>query len=78
MSGIFGVVSLGDCVEDIYLGTDYHSHMGSARAGMVVLHEGEFQRDIHSLGNETFQGKFSDVLVKFHGNRGVGVINLWP
>ena len=28
MSGFFGVVSKTSCVEDVFYGTDYHSHLG--------------------------------------------------
>lgn len=36
MGGFFGVVSKNDCVMDLYFGTDYHSHLGTSRGGMVV------------------------------------------
>lgn len=39
MSGIFGVVSKGDCVETLFYGTDYHSHLGTEYGGMAVLGE---------------------------------------
>ena len=36
MSGIFGVVSEGDCVHDVFFGTDYHSHYGKEKGGMAM------------------------------------------
>jgi amidophosphoribosyltransferase len=33
MSGIFAVASRGDCVQDLFYGTDYHSHLGTRRGG---------------------------------------------
>ena len=37
MGGIFGVVSRNDCKLDVFFGTDYHSHLGTSRGGMVFL-----------------------------------------
>ncbi len=73
MSGIFGVVSTEDCVRDLFHGTDYHSHMGSERAGLAVLGE-SFNHEIHSLGSEPFRGKFGHTLSELGGNQGIGVI----
>ena len=35
MSGFFGCVSRNECVNDVFYGTDYHSHLGTKRAGMA-------------------------------------------
>lgn len=35
MSGFFGSISKRDCVTDVFYGTDYHSHLGTKRAGMA-------------------------------------------
>ena len=40
MSGFFGVASKKDCVFDLFFGTDYHSHLGTRRAGLAVYGEG--------------------------------------
>ena len=37
MSGIFGVVSQGNCTEDLFYGTDYHSHLGTRRGGLATF-----------------------------------------
>ena len=37
MGGFFGAVSNAPCVEEIYYGTDYHSHLGTRRGGIAVM-----------------------------------------
>ena len=36
MGGFFGTALKKDCVFDLFFGTDYHSHLGTRRAGMAV------------------------------------------
>ncbi|MBT4165836.1 amidophosphoribosyltransferase [archaeon] len=74
MSGIFGVVSEKDCVEDLFFGTDYHSHLGTMFGGLDVL-DGDHNRRIHSLANEQFRSKFSDFYKNVSGKKGMGVIS---
>jgi amidophosphoribosyltransferase len=76
MSGFFGVISNTDCVEDVFYGTDYHSHLGTKRAGMVfIVPQKGFRRSIHSIENSYFRNKFEDELSSFKGNSGLGVIS---
>ena len=76
MGGFFGVISKTGCVEDVFYGTDYHSHLGTKRAGMVFIVPGKgFRRSIHSLENSYFRNKFEDELIGFGGNSGLGVIS---
>ena len=76
MSGFFGAISSKSCVYDIFYGTDYHSHLGTKRAGMVFYNEQEgFRRSIHSLENGYFRNKFEEDLPRFKGNIGMGVIS---
>lgn len=76
MSGFFGVMSKHNCVYDVFYGTDYHSHLGTKRAGMVFDNEDEgFRRSIHSLENSYFRTKFEPNLNEFSGNSGMGVIS---
>ena len=76
MGGFFGVISKTDCVEDVFYGTDYHSHLGTKRAGMVFIVPGKgFRRSIHNLENSYFRNKFEDELSGFKGNSGLGVIS---
>jgi len=76
MSGFFGVISKTGCVEDVFYGTDYHSHLGTKRAGMVFIVPGKgFRRSIHSLESSYFRTKFEDELKIFDGKSGLGVIS---
>ena len=49
MGGFFGVVSKSDCVQDLFYGTDYHSHLGTYRGGLCVHNKNTFQRFIHNI-----------------------------
>jgi amidophosphoribosyltransferase len=76
MSGFFGVISKTDCVEDVFYGTDYHSHLGTKRAGMVfIVPQKGFRRSIHNLENAYFRNKFEDEIKDFKGNSGLGIIS---
>lgn len=76
MSGFFGCVSRHSCVADVFYGTDYHSHLGTKRAGMAFYDGEKFVRSIHSLENGYFRNKFEDDLPRFEGSlMGVGVIS---
>ncbi|HEX2969116.1 MAG TPA: amidophosphoribosyltransferase [Bacteroidales bacterium] len=76
MSGFFGSISKSDCVMDVFYGTDYHSHLGTKRAGLAYYskHNG-FQRAIHSLEDGYFRNKFDNDIRGFSGNAGIGVIS---
>ena len=67
MGGFFGAVSARDCVMDLFFGVDYHSHLGTRRAGMIV-HDcrSGFQRQIHNIENTPFRTKFEKDLPGFH------------
>lgn len=75
MGGLFGVVSQQDCVRDIFYGTDYHSHLGTKRAGMALVNERGFARSIHSIESDYFRSKFESELAQFSGRMGIGVIS---
>ena len=76
MSGFFGSISKDDCVTDVFYGTDYHSHLGTKRAGMAFFSiEKGFQRSIHSLEDGYFRNKFENDISGFSGNCGIGVIS---
>lgn len=74
MSGIFGVVSKGDCAEILFYGTDYHSHLGTEYGGMAVLGE-DFTRQIHNISQDQFKSKFYQDFKRMKGNKGIGVIS---
>ncbi|MHA2181854.1 MAG: amidophosphoribosyltransferase [Promethearchaeota archaeon] len=75
MGGLFGVFSDTDCIEDLFYGTDYHSHLGTRRGGMAVKNSGGFQRFIKDITTSQFRSKFEKDIQKMHGNRGIGVIS---
>ena len=74
MSGIFGVVSKGNCVETLFYGTDYHSHLGTEFGGMAVL-GADFTRHIRDVSQSQFKSKFYDDYKSMSGNKGIGVIS---
>ncbi len=76
MGGFFGTISVKDCVNDLFYGTDYNSHLGTRRAGMVTFDPAKgFNRSIHSLERNYFRSRFEDELEHFVGNQGLGVIS---
>lgn len=76
MGGFFGTITKKSCVNDLFYGTDYNSHLGTKRAGMVTFDkERGFSRSIHSLERNYFRSKFEDELDSFYGNAGIGVIS---
>jgi amidophosphoribosyltransferase len=74
MSGIFGVVSKGNCVETLFYGTDYHSHLGTEYGGMAVFGD-EFSRQIRDISQSQFKAKLYDGYQYMKGNKGIGVIS---
>ena len=76
MGGFFGTIKTKDCVEDLFYGTDYNSHLGTRRAGLVTFDPEEgFNRSIHSLERNYFRSRFEDELSKFKGCQGLGIIS---
>lgn len=75
MSGFFGVVSERPCISDLFYGTDYHSHLGTKRAGMATFDNGQAHQNIHNIQNSHFRPKFSKDLAEMTGNVGIGVIS---
>ena len=76
MGGFFGSISKKRCINDLFYGTDYHSHLGTKRAGLVTYDpESGFNRSIHSIERDYFRSKFEDELDIFVGNQGIGVIS---
>ena len=75
MGGFFGVASKEDCVFDLYFGIDYHSHLGTRRAGMVVYGDKGFDRAIHNIENAPFRTKFDKDMQNMKGHLGIGIIS---
>ena len=77
MGGFFGTISKQKCINDLFYGTDYNSHMGTKRGGLATWsREDGFQRSIHNLQSDYFRSKFEDELDKFsNGTSGIGIIS---
>jgi len=76
MGGIFGVASKKSCVQDLFFGIDYHSHLGTRRGGMAVYdREKGFDRAIHNIENSPFRTKFERDVAELSGNIGIGCIS---
>lgn len=76
MGGFFGAVSQDDCVFDLFFGVDYHSHLGTRRAGMAVYSpEDGFDKAIHNIENAPFRTKFTKESTTMHGTMGIGCIS---
>lgn len=75
MGGLFGTIAKQECINDLFYGTDYNSHMGTKRGGIVTWNGSTLKRSIHNLENSYFRGKFESDLHKFTGKSGIGVIS---
>jgi amidophosphoribosyltransferase len=75
MGGFFGIVSKYDCVEHLFYGTDYHSHLGTRRGGLATLDGKDIIRYIHDISNAQFKSKFESDINKMKGIAGIGVIS---
>jgi len=75
MSGIFGIVSDENCVDDLYYGTDYHSHLGTKNAGMAVFDGKEFKYDIKGISSQAFRPQLHEFKRHVRANSGIGVIS---
>lgn len=76
MGGFFGVASKEDCVFDLFYGVDYHSHLGTRRAGMAVYHpELGFDKALHNIENAPFRTKFTSESTSMKGMLGIGCIS---
>lgn len=77
MGGFFGTIQRHRCVEELFYGIDYQSHLGTKRGGMATFSKETqgFKRSIHNLESTYFRTKFESELHKFHGEQGIGVIS---
>ena len=76
MGGFFGAASKRDVCVDVYFGVDFHSHLGTKRAGMITHHpETGFQREIHSIESTPFRTKFEPFLDTAKGTTVIGCIS---
>ncbi len=75
MGGFFGVAKHDECINELFYGVDYNSHMGTKRAGIATCSDGVFTRSIHNIENAYFRSKFEGDLKDFSGLVGIGVIS---
>ena len=76
MGGYFGAVCKTDAIYDVFFGTDYHSHLGTRRAGIAAFNsEIGFQREIHNIENSPFRTKFEDIFDEMKGFAAIGCIS---
>jgi len=76
MGGFFGAVCNHDAIEDVFFGTDYHSHLGTRRGGMAAVDDViGLQRDIHNIENSPFRTKFENIFDEMRGNSAIGCIS---
>ncbi|MBE6793137.1 MAG: amidophosphoribosyltransferase [Ruminococcaceae bacterium] len=76
MGGFFGIVSHMDCMEDVFFGVDYHSHLGTRRGGLAAYDpEIGLQRKIHNIENAPFRTKFEHIFNEMEGTAAIGCIS---
>ncbi len=76
MGGFFGITSRNDCMADVFFGTDYHSHLGTRRAGMAAWDpEIGLQRKIHNIENAPFRTRFEAIFDEMKGSSALGCIS---
>ncbi len=76
MGGFFGAVCKRDVIEDVFFGTDYHSHLGTRRGGMAAYDKTiGLQRDIHNIENSPFRTKFEHIFDEMQGTSAIGCIS---
>lgn len=76
MGGFFGITSKQECLMDVFFGVDYHSHLGTRRAGLAAYDKDVgLQREIHNIENSPFRTKFEHTLDEMQGSSAIGCIS---
>ena len=76
MGGFFGACRRSDAISDVFFGTDYHSHLGTKRAGMAAYcTDVGLQRVIHNIENSPFRTKFDSIFDQMQGRSAIGCIS---
>ena len=76
MGGFFGACRKSDAISDVFFGTDYHSHLGTKRAGIAAYDNSVgLQRVIHNIENSPFRTKFEHVFEQMEGHSAIGCIS---
>ena len=74
MSGLFGVASKSNCMEELFYGTDYQSHLGTEFGGLAIRGD-RLHRAIHRIAHGQFKNLFDGFCREFSGQMGIGVIS---
>jgi amidophosphoribosyltransferase len=76
MTGLFGIVTEGNCAKTLMFGTDYHSHLGTQQGGLATMRpDGVFDRRLHSISKEPFKTRFYEESEKMRGGMGIGAVS---
>ena len=76
MGGFFGITSHKECLESVFFGVDYHSHLGTKKGGLAAYDEKiGLQREIHNIENAPFRTKFAQIFQKMTGTAAIGCIS---
>ncbi|MBO7187669.1 MAG: amidophosphoribosyltransferase [Clostridia bacterium] len=76
MGGFFGAVGKKSVMLDVFLGTDYHSHLGTKYGGLAAYDsEIGLQKEIHHINNSPFRTKFEKTLSEMVGSSAIGCIS---
>ena len=76
MGGFFGAALKRDAMMDVFFGVDYHSHLGTRRAGLAAYNEtAGLQRSIHNIQNSPFRTKFENIFDEMSGDSAIGCIS---
>ena len=76
MGGFFGVASKRDAIQDVFFGTDYHSHLGTKRGGISAYDCSKgLQREIHNIESTPFRSRFAHIFDEMEGTSAIGCIS---
>jgi len=74
LGGLFGVFSERKLGKDLFLGIDYHSHLGTEIGGLAFLDD-QIKLIFHDISNSQFRSDFQKDQSKIKGVFGIGVIS---
>jgi amidophosphoribosyltransferase len=74
LGGLFGVVTKNHLARDLYVGVDYHSHLGTETAGLACS-DGDIKLVSLDISNSQFKSVMQEEYKKIQGTLGIGVIS---
>lgn len=74
LGGLFGVVTKNHLARDLYIGIDYHSHMGTETAGLACS-DGDIKLVSLDISNSQFKSVVQEEYKRIQGTLGIGVIS---